>query len=243
MTARAECTVFLQWALPRLGMRWSGFRKVRGQVCKRVGRRIRALGLAGFPAYREHLEAHVDEWGVLDPLCRVSISRFYRDRGVFDWLANHASPKTAWSAGCASGEEAYTLALLFPDCEILATDADPDLLLRARAGRYAPSSLKDLPTELRARAFDGDVIGAAPRKRITWHCEDVRAALPDRVFDLILCRYLVFTYFDETLQRRILDGLVERLAPGGLLVVGTHEALPPSKLAPVAPCIYKLGAP
>lgn len=241
MTARAECTAFLQWALPRLGMRWSGFRKVRGQVCKRVGRRIRALGLAGFTAYREHLEAHPDEWGVLDPLCRVSISRFYRDRAVFDWLAGHARPKVAWSAGCASGEEAYTLALLFPDCEILATDADPDLLVRARAGRYPPSSLEDLPADLRAGAFSDGVIAPPPRRRITWRCEDIRATLPDRAFDLILCRHLVFTYFDEELQRDILEGLVERLSPGGLLVVGTHETLPPCKLARLVPCIYQRG--
>ena len=62
-----DCTAFLQWALPRLGMRWLGFRKVRGQVCKRVRRRLKNLGLDGFAAYRAYLETHDDEWRRLRP--------------------------------------------------------------------------------------------------------------------------------------------------------------------------------
>ena len=57
-----ECTAFLQWCLPRLDLRWAGFRKVRGTVCKRVARRIRALGLADVNAYRAYLEGHAEEW-------------------------------------------------------------------------------------------------------------------------------------------------------------------------------------
>jgi len=71
----AELVAFLQWARPRLRMRWKGFRKVRGQVKKRVARRLRELGLA-LAEYRAHLEGHADEWAVLDGCCRISISRF-----------------------------------------------------------------------------------------------------------------------------------------------------------------------
>src|SRR6185295_20147796 len=121
-----RCVELLQWALPRLGKRWQGFRNVRGQVCKRIARRARELGLADLEAYRAHLEAHDDEWPVLDALCRVTISRFYRDRAVFDRLrleilpafaeraaARGESVVRAWSAGCASGEEPYTLAMIW----------------------------------------------------------------------------------------------------------------------------------
>ena len=79
-----ECTLFLQWALPRLDLAWPGFRKVRNQVCKRLRRRMRDLGVESYAAYREKLEADPAEWQALDSFCRITISRFCRDRGTFD---------------------------------------------------------------------------------------------------------------------------------------------------------------
>jgi chemotaxis protein methyltransferase CheR len=64
----ADCTEFLQWALPRFGMRWAGFRRVRGQVCKLLWRRLAELGLAELTAYRALLETHPQEWTQLDGL-------------------------------------------------------------------------------------------------------------------------------------------------------------------------------
>jgi chemotaxis protein methyltransferase CheR len=61
-----DCAAFLQWALPQLEMRWAGFRKVRGQVCKRLRHRMSDLGLEGFAAYRARLEADPQEWRILD---------------------------------------------------------------------------------------------------------------------------------------------------------------------------------
>ena len=61
-------------------MRWAGFRKVRRQVCRRIARRMEEVGCADADAYRTHLARHEEEWRVLDGLCRVTISRFYRDR-------------------------------------------------------------------------------------------------------------------------------------------------------------------
>jgi len=66
-----DCAQFLQWCLPRLGMQWAGFRKVRGTVCKRVTRRLRALGLDSADAYRAWLETHAEEWPRLDAMCRI----------------------------------------------------------------------------------------------------------------------------------------------------------------------------
>src|ERR687890_1051363 len=174
-----ECVAFLQCALPRLGLRWAGYRKVRRQVCRRVAWRIAALGLPDHAAYRAHLAAHPEEWDVLRALTPVTISRFGRDRAVFAALAGDVLPALAsgaraagrdrvraWSAGCASGEEAYTLALLWddgalgPPLEVLATDVHPPVLERARAARYAPSSLRELPAGLQNRGFDADPQGA-----------------------------------------------------------------------------------
>ena len=72
----AECVEFLRWLLSRLHFRWEGFRRVRGQVCKRFRRRFSELGLTSAAAYRDYLEHHPDERSVADFLCRVTVSRF-----------------------------------------------------------------------------------------------------------------------------------------------------------------------
>ncbi len=256
-----DCVPFLQWALPRLGMRWAGFRKVRGQVCRRITRRIGELGLSGFEAYRRHLECEPDEWSYLDSFCRVTISRFHRDRGVFELIRNRLLPELlaaegegagaagaalaepvvrCWSAGCASGEEPYSLIILwrlqlrkrFPGVRlhVLATDADETLLERARRARYPPSSLRELAPEWVEAAFAP--AGGELRLRRPFHQgvellrQDIRSEMPAGPFHMILCRNLVFTYFQPDLQARLLDGILHRLLPGGYLVVGSHERLP-----------------
>ncbi len=250
----ADCTRFLQWALPRIGLRWRGYRKVRRQVCKRISRRIDHLGLPDLPTYRVYLETHPDEWRELDALCHVTISRFYRDRGVFDFLRERVLPALArealergdgavriWSAGCASGEEPYTLALVWElalaeqhpgvDLTILATDVDEPVLARARVACYPESSLRELPEDWRARGFVDrgglSCLNDHLRRRVTLAGHDIREPAPDGPFDLVLCRNVAFTYFDEPLQRRVCRLLAAVLRPDGALVVGRHEALPP----------------
>ncbi len=248
-----QCVRFLQWALPQLEMRWPGFRKVRRQVCKRVDRRTKKLCLADVEEYRDYLDAHADEWARLDSLCRITISRFCRDRGVFATLARDVLPALAeqaqrrggrvlriWSAGCASGEEPYTLSILwrlelaahFPELrlEIVATDADPNMLERARGACYSHGSLKDLPDRWRKRAFrkEDKTFRLEPEFRgdIEFLEQDIRVARPDGTFDLVLCRNLVFTYFDAQLQRRLLRDIVGAMRADGGLVLGSHERLP-----------------
>ena len=92
----ADCIRFLQWSLPRLGLRWAGFRRVRGQVCKRLRKRLAALGLNDLSDYRALLAADAAEWRQLDGLCRVSISRFYRDQGVWRCLERASVQATQW---------------------------------------------------------------------------------------------------------------------------------------------------
>ncbi len=249
-----DCVAFLQWALPQLGMRWPGFRKVRRQVAKRVARRLRALDLEDLLAYRAYLEGHPDEWPVLDAMCRISISRFYRDRGVFDLVRAEVLPRLAatvqtrgghriraWSAGCASGEEPYTLNMVwqlgvqpqFPrvELEIIATDVEPHLLERARCGCYPSSSVKDFPADWLPRAFapiDGQhSVRQRFRTGIDFQLGDVRREAPPGPFDLILCRHLAFTYLDPLGQQDVLHRLLAELHPTGFLVIGKQEPLPP----------------
>jgi chemotaxis protein methyltransferase CheR len=216
-------------------MRWQGFRRVRRQVCRRVSRRIADLGLSRADAYRAYLEATEDEWDVLTGLCRVTISRFWRDRAVFDALRDVVLPAlgprvSAWSAGCASGEEPYSLVLAAAEAgvgiHVVATDVDPVLLERAQRATYAESSLRHLPGELRARAFDDGRLRPEFRDPVEFVQRDVLDGPPDGPFDLTLCRNLVFTYFDDERQLEVGRRLADSLRAGGALVVGAHEELP-----------------
>jgi chemotaxis protein methyltransferase CheR len=220
---------------------------------RRVRRRVAALGLEDLDVYRAYLDAHPEEWEVLDALTPITISRFYRDRDVFARLQDVVLPALAsaalaagrdglrcWSAGCASGEEAYTLALMwgavgtarFPSLrmQILATDVDATMLERARTTTYGASSLKELPREWRERGFVRRgalyVLRPEPRRLVTLARHDLRAPPPDGPFDLILCRNVAFTYLAAERQRIVLGHLAAALRPGGALVIGLHESLP-----------------
>ncbi len=249
----SECISFLQWALPHVGRRWEGYRKVRRRVCKVIGRRAGELGLASLSVYREYVEENPEEWSHLDLLLDVTISRFYRDRAVFDYIRTAAFPALVdrahsygadtirvWSAGCANGEEPYTLAMIWeleiaPSAgptrlEVLGTDIKPAVLLRASKARFSHSSLRDLPASWRATAFgiDNDELVLRPRFRnvVTFAQHDIRTTPPDGPFDLILCRYQAFTYFDESGQRETALSLAQVTRPGGILVLGGREDLP-----------------
>jgi len=220
------------------------------------------LGLRDAEAYRTRLEVDAAEWSVLDAYCWISVSRFYRDRAVFEDLAREILPNLAhaaiarerrllraWSAGCASGEEPYSLRLAWdlavapavPDAQlqIIATDASADLLERARRAVYPASALEELPAAWRRSAFEAlDGVYRLRddfRRGVQLRQEDIRKSMPPGPFDLILCRNLAFTYFELELQRTIQRELVKRLVPGGALLVGAHEALPePAGLPPSA---------
>jgi chemotaxis protein methyltransferase CheR len=146
------CTELLRWALPQLGLHWPGFRKVHRQVCKRLKRRMHELQLADFAAYSARLEADPAEWSLSDECCHITISRLFREGAVFEVLGKCVLPDLAasadrgqrdirvWSAGCASGEEPYSLKILwdlqiaksFPavSLSILATDVDEGMIGR-----------------------------------------------------------------------------------------------------------------
>lgn len=248
-----ECTTFLQWALPQRRLRWEGYRKVRAQVCKRLRRRCAELGLPDLDAYRARLEREPAEWSGFDRCCPITLSRFYRDRAVFDFLAatvlpelasgaQHAGMRTlrAWSTGCACGEEPYSLLLAwrfavaprFPDValHIVATDIVEAVLARARVACYSAGSLALLPADWRMQAFERRekefCLLESFREDVDFRLQDISADLPEERFSLVLCRNLAFTYFDSALQSETLGRIQSRLLPGGALVIGRREWLP-----------------
>lgn len=244
---------FMQWALPQMQMRWPGFRRVHKQVCKRLARRLTELKLSDLDGYRHHLCSNPDEWQHLDGLCRVVVTRFYRDKRVFAEVVEGILPSLAaaaqssgrktvkaWSIGSASGEEVYTLAILwhhllvprFPGMalSILGTEVDGQLIERSHRACYPGGTIKNLPEVLRSAAFQpgNDEYCLKPhyQKMVAFHRQDIRTELPEETFDLILCRNLVFTYYDQPLQKELLQRIMTRLRPGGWLLLGVHESLP-----------------
>lgn len=244
------CVAFLQWVLPRLDLRWQGFRKVRRQVCRHIGRRITELELSSAEHYRQYLENHPEEWQQLDCLCRVTISRFYRNRIVFDYLITDVLPELihttrlrdggqmrVLSIGSASGEEPYTISLIwhytvrpvYPDLElaVLATDFAPVMLERGRQACYPASSLYELPPQWRSDAFyrQGDqfCLKKALKREVRFQHFDIRKQTLEESFHLVLCRNLAFTYFSSSLQQVVLKKILSIMENNGVLVTGTHE--------------------
>ena len=232
-------------------------------MCKRIARRAHELGVSPRELSRDELAA----------LCTVTISRFYRDRAVFDCLGARVLPALAeaalargataldcWSAGCASGEEPYTLTIQwqaalaprFPTLEprVLGTDIDATLLERAQSACYNASSLKELPASWRSQAFERRArlfcLREDYRRAVEFERRDLLAEPRERRFDLIVCRNLAFTYFGPDLARAALQLMVRRLRPRGALVIGVHEQLPDNagQLAPWPGCraIYQKAA-
>lgn len=249
----AQLTLLLQQCAPRLGLRYRGFSNVRGQVLKRIARRIRELDLPDVASYRAHLEREPGEWAELGRLCVVTLSRFYRDAAVWQALEREVLPELAaaalaagerrlacWSLGCASGEEPYTLAIVWelalaahhPELElrVLASDRHQPVLRRAARARYESGTLRELPAAWRERAFqvedDELCLREQFRRSVELRQADVSRELPAETFRLILCRNVVFTYFDEPRQRAALALLLPRLAPGGALLGAPRERLP-----------------
>ncbi len=247
----APCDSFLGWVLPKMNLRPEGYRKVRKQVCQRMKKRIKELGLQGFGDYRAHLENNPHEWEILDKMTRITISRFFRDRKAWEELGDRLIPKITrrantlrrpvrcWTAGCASGEEPYSLSILwkekilpsFPDAhlEIIATDADPNMLDRARQACYTKGSLREVPPEWIKKAFYRKIhfycLKDPYRQRVSFHLQDIRKTMPEGTFDLVFCKNLTAMYFSRELATRIFKRISERMEKGAYLVLGNHEEI------------------
>lgn len=212
---------------------------------RRMAARIRELQLAGAPAYIALLRADAAEVQRLSALLSVHVSTFYRDPPTFAALRKilqesvtavaPALPRRWWSAGCAGGEEAYSLALLaaqgpepLPAVEILATDVSHEILEKGRCGHFASAHLGNVPGEEVARCFmaerGGYRIKPTFRAMVRFVRHDLLSAAPYPHSDLIFCRY-VLIYLNAADQEQVLCRFAAALPPGGILVLGRTETL------------------
>lgn len=218
-------------------------------IRRRIVKRLRASGAGDIDSYLDRLAGDEAELDRLLATLSVNVSRFFRDPQVFHALERRFLPELCaqaraagrgglrlWSAGCAGGEEPYSLALLTEalappglQVSILATDVSAPILARAREGRYPPSHLEELPELLRASYFQEEhrEYRLTPRIRalVDFRRHDLITTGSYPPADLILCRN-VLMYFGREEQDLILARFAAALPVGGLLVLGLTEILP-----------------
>jgi chemotaxis protein methyltransferase CheR len=236
--------------LEHLDRPWSGFRKVRKGVKKRLGRHMTTLGCHSIPDYLQRIAQDPAARIQCEKALTVTISRFFRDRQLWNHLQYRIIPElmtrfggrlAAWSAGCANGEEPYSLYMVTPAVtatlpgkpamRILATDADPDCLQRAQEGRYPASSLREVPENFKQRWFRpaGRRTWQIDRRLgdgIQWQTHQLLGDPPQDHFHLILLRNNLLTYYRGPGMQSAFHCIVDRLKDGGILILGSHERLP-----------------
>jgi chemotaxis protein methyltransferase CheR len=221
----------------------------------RLAKRLRACGLHSFAAYRALIESGSDgeEVGRMISALTTNVTRFRREPHHFDDLARNVLPGLVssaregrrvrlWSAGCATGEEPYTLAFevlrLCPeaprlDLRILATDLDPEAVARADAGIYPEAALEPFDAETRRQFFrpspgapGGFAVADAPRALIRFRVLNLIGPWPfSGGFDVIMCRNVVI-YFDAATQDRLWQRFAEhQRRAGDRLYIGHSESL------------------
>ena len=226
----------LQLVLERCGVDLGAYRAQTLE--RRVRHRMLALGLDRVGDYEALLASAGGEAERLLERVAIKVSRFYRNAEAFDIVARDVLPELAarhgslslWSAGCARGEEAWTLAMLLDSCaipgEVVATDLDAEALAVAREGAYPEAAIAELPARLRDRYLEpeGRRHRVIPRlrERVRFARLDVCRGRPEGVFQLVACRNLLI-YWARDVQEAILGRLLEATSPGGYVMLGESE--------------------
>ncbi|MGZ4552397.1 MAG: CheR family methyltransferase [Mycobacteriaceae bacterium] len=220
----------------------------RSTLSRRVAKRMYEVGVDGYADYLDYLEVHSDEFGQLFNTILINVTAFFRDDRPWAFLRDEVVPRIlknnradmirVWSAGCSSGEEAYSLAMVFAEAlgeapfrsrlKIYATDIDDEALAQARQGLYSIRSIQQVPPEYRDRYFDAVAIGhvfrADLRRSIIFGRHDLTRDAPISRLDLLVCRNTLM-YFNAEAQKGIIRRLHFAMAPTGFLFLGRAETL------------------
>ena len=236
----------LEFVRDERGFDYTGYR--RPTLMRRFQKRMQDVGADDWEAYRAYLGEHSEEFVELFNTILINVTGFFRDRETWDLVASEVVPRLleergdapirVWSAGCASGEEPYTVAMLLAEAlgeegfrrqvKIYATDIDDDALTEARDASYSAKQLEKVPPELRKRYFEQQNHGFAfrndLRRAVIFGRNDLHRDPPISRVDLLVSRNTLM-YFGSELQQRILANFYFALNRGGFLVVGKAEAL------------------
>jgi chemotaxis protein methyltransferase CheR len=228
----------------------------RELVSARLSKRIRILGMKSMGEYLGYVREQKTQEeliSLLDALT-TNLTSFWRESKHFDYLAGSFLPRWVgntqqlrerrlriWSAGCSTGEEPYSAAMLLLseleqcriDIKVLATDLSTKVLETAKAGLYDAERIKQVPDEIRTSCFIPEKINGKTRYRVHPRIREIVSFSRLNLtgpwpmkgpFDCIFCRN-VMIYFDKTTQQTLISRFFEILRPGGVLFVGHSESL------------------
>ena len=241
---------FLDQLRERSGIDFASYK--RATILRRIQRRMVATGNRRLREYVAFLGTHPDEYAKLTSSLLIKVTEFFRDPELFEHLRTVTLPPIIdearrrgrdlrlWSAGCATGEEAYSLAILVASVlgdelnewtvRVFATDVDNDAITFARRAIYPSSMLESVPTDIMARHFtrhDGEYeVGKHIRAMTIFGQHDLAMRAPFPRIDVALCRN-VLIYFTPELQRRALQLFAFALRDGGALILGKAETTSP----------------
>ena len=214
---------------------------------RRFRRRMFQLNLGTYEDYGEYIRKHPDEVNQLLSTILINVTEFFRDPPAWEILRHEILPSRlkrikpghsfrVWSAGCASGEESYSVAILLAehfgpriqdyDIKIYATDIDEEALNTARRGEYSLDSVRRVRPEWREKYFHGKGllrVNREIRRLLIFGRSNLAHDAPISHVDLLVCRNLLI-YFDSELQKQILARLHYALEPGGVLFLGKSES-------------------
>lgn len=233
-----------------------------GTLQRRIERRmaLASLGIKDMESYLAVLEKDPDELDLLAKDLLINVTRFFRDPKVFDLLAEKVIPEIIrnatpdrplriWIAGCSTGEETYSLTMLFREqiaaaespvkLQVFASDVDPDAVTIAREGFYPKSIESDVPPERLARFFskedDGYRVLPELRASVIFTVQDVLADPPFSRLDLVSCRNLLI-YLGPVAQAKVISLFHFALREGGVLLLGNAESIgnPDGRFEPIS---------
>jgi len=224
----------------------------RNLVYSRLSRRLRTLGMTSFRDYREYLATKPSELEAFINAISTNLTKFFREAHHFEHLGAHVAVPFAkgqhasanrlrvWSAGCSTGEEPYTIAVVLKreihdiarrDVKILATDIDTDVIAKGARGEYPANSLEEVPKAYRqffqsnGRGSTTVVMDETIRSLVSFRRLNLMERWPfSGKFDAIFCRN-VMIYFDGPTKAKLIDRFTQQLAPGGWLYIGHSESL------------------
>jgi two-component system CheB/CheR fusion protein len=218
---------------------------------RRIERRMAVHGVKTMADYAAFLLANASEVDLLFNEMLIGVTSFFRDPEIWDELKTVVLPKLfahsesgmrfrAWVVGCSTGEEAFSLAIVFKEAlerlcgptastlQIFATDLSADAVAFARRGRYSKTIAADVSPERLARFFrahdDGYLVDPRIREMVLFAQHDVIMDPPFTRLDMLSCRNLLI-YFNATLQKRLLPLFHYSLRPGGILILGGSETV------------------
>ena len=221
----------------------------RSSLMRRIQKRLQAVAVDSYEAYQTYLEAHPEEFGLLFNTILINVTSFFRDPDAWTFLSSHIVPRVissgrpdvairVWSSGCASGEEAYTLAIILAEqlgvdqfrrrVKIYASDVDEDALMQARHATYSATQVQDVPAELLSKYFervdDRYLFHKDVRRSIIFGRHDLVQDAPISRVNLLVCRNTLM-YFTRDTQAKVLNRFHFALRNDGFLFMGRSELL------------------